>query len=149
MKYSLFIFVSFLMGPLMIFQAAEPKADRKEHLLPLGKSNAMEVEFQVGPAGKVGLLFKFAGGKSQALTGMVKDDQFSRMVTKDGKKTLEKESMPDGYIEFQGAGLKADSQFFLCNWLASRTKYYKTLGCSISIKLNLSWFTKNKSLNHM
>lgn len=106
MKYSLFIFVSFLMGPLMIFQAAEPKADRKEHLLPLGKSNAMEVEFQVGPAGKVGLLFKFAGGKSQALTGMVKDDQFSRMVTKDGKKTLEKESMPDGYIEFQGAGLK-------------------------------------------
>lgn len=54
----------------MIFQAAEPVADRKAHSLTLRKSNAMEVEFQVGPMGKVGLMFKFAGGKSHNLTNM-------------------------------------------------------------------------------
>ena len=58
MKYSLFILVAFLLapllGPIVIFQAAEQVADRKAHSVTLGKSNAMEVEFQVGPVGKAG-----------------------------------------------------------------------------------------------
>ena len=106
MKYSLFILVAFLLAPLVIFQAAEPVTDRKAHSVTLGKANAMEVEFQVGPVGKVGLMFKFAEGKSQALLGVVKADLLLRQVEKVGKKSLEKEPMPDGYIEFQGAGLK-------------------------------------------
>ena len=106
MKYSLFILVAFLLTPLVIFQAAEPVADRKAHSVTLGKSNAMEVEFQVGPVGKVGLMLKFAEGKSQALLGVVKADLLSRQVEKSGKKSIEKEPMPDGYIEFQGSGLK-------------------------------------------
>ena len=106
MKNSLFILVAFLLAPMVFFQAAEPVADRKAHSVTLGKSNAMEVEFQVGPVGKVGLMFKFAEGKSQALLGVVKADLLLRQVEKVGKKSLEKEPMPDGYIEFQGAGLK-------------------------------------------
>jgi len=40
------------------------------------------------------------------LLSVVKADLLSRQVEKAGKKSIEKESMPDGYIDFQGAGLK-------------------------------------------
>jgi len=106
MKYTLTMLVALLLGPVVIFQAAEPVAGRKTHLITLGKTNAIEVEFQVGPVGKMGLVFKFASGQSQTLLGVVKADQLLRQVEKSGKKILEKEPMPDGYIEFQGAGLK-------------------------------------------
>jgi len=71
----------------------------------LGNADTLELEFRIGGSGKAGVSFKFAGGKSQTLTGVVKADAMRRTVTKDGKKVPEIVPMPDGLIEFGGSGL--------------------------------------------
>ena len=80
-------------------------ADRTDRVIALNDADTVEAEFLVGPAGKIALVFKFADGKPQTLLGTVKPDTQKRQVLKDGKKVLESVPMPDGLIEFRGAGL--------------------------------------------
>lgn len=87
-------------------QAAATEPGRNEHMLTLGEANTLMAEFQVGPAGKIGLLLKFATGQTNTLRGTVKPDVMTRTVDKDGRKVPEQVPLPDGFIEFQGPGLK-------------------------------------------
>src|SRR5690349_12277015 len=74
--------------------------------LVLKDADTAEAEFRVGKSGKVAVSLKFADGKTQTLLGTVKADTLKRTVEKDGKKTPETVPMPDGWIEFTGAGLR-------------------------------------------
>ncbi len=74
--------------------------------IPLIDANTIDAEFRVGAAGKVALMFKFADGKIHTLLGVVKADALKRTVEKEGKKMPETVAMPDGWIEFSGAGLR-------------------------------------------
>src|SRR5271156_2230926 len=74
--------------------------------LTLNDADTVEAEFRVGRTGKTAVVFKFADGKTQTLLGAVKADMLKRTVEKDGKKTPEMLPMPDGWIEFTGAGLR-------------------------------------------
>lgn len=87
-------------------QAVAAASGRQEHVLKLGEANTLGAEFQVGPAGKVGVLLKFANGQTNLLRGTVKPDLMMRTVDKDGRKVPEQVPLPDGFVEFQGPGLR-------------------------------------------
>lgn len=88
------------LGFVPLTQAVESQA------VVLKEADTMEAEFRVGAAGKIGMVFKFADGKTQTLLGAVKADTWKRTVEKDGKKVPELTPMPDGAIEFSGPGLR-------------------------------------------
>ncbi len=92
------------LGSVRLTHAAPPAAESQAVVLK--DADTMEAEFRVGVAGKIGLMFKFADGKTQTLLGVVKEDVLKRTVEKDGKKVPEMSPMPDGAIEFSGPGLK-------------------------------------------
>ncbi len=94
----------FLPVAFLILVAARLDAEA----VALKEANTMEAEFRVGAAGKVAVGFQFAGGKMQTLLGVVKPDALKRTVEKEGKKTPETVPMPDGWIEFTGAGLRCE-----------------------------------------
>jgi hypothetical protein len=87
-------------GSVPLAHAAESQA------VVLKEADTVEAEFRVGAAGKIGLAFKFADGKTQTLLGAVKPDAWKRTVEKDGRKVPELTPMPEGAIEFSGPGLK-------------------------------------------
>jgi hypothetical protein len=84
---------------------AAPQALESQPVV-LKNADTVEGEFRVGVAGNIGLVFKFADGRSQTLLGAVKEDALKRTVEKDGRKVPEMSPMPDGAIEFSGPGLK-------------------------------------------
>jgi hypothetical protein len=88
--------------PVTVAGAVEGKS---EHYIALNGGNTVSAEFQVGAALKLGIAFKFADGKMQTIAGVVKADELKRTVLRDGKKAPESAPMPDGLIEFRGAGL--------------------------------------------
>jgi len=93
-----------IVGAVLLTHAA-PAAVESQAVV-LKDADTMEAEFRVGMAAKIGLVFKFADGKTQTLLGAVKEDALKRTVEKDGRKVPEMSPMPDGAIEFSGAGLK-------------------------------------------
>jgi hypothetical protein len=87
--------------------AAAPIANAgNAHVIALNETDTAEAEFRLGAAGKVAVMFEFADGKMQTLLGVVKADALKRTVEKDGRKVPEMTPMPDGWIEFTGAGLR-------------------------------------------
>jgi hypothetical protein len=103
---------AFALAALLILTAASlPAADAataelKGPAITLHDADTAEVEFRIGAAGKIAVMFKFTDGKTQTLLGAVKADALKRTVEKDGKKVPEMVPMPDGMIEFSGPGLK-------------------------------------------
>lgn len=93
------------LGSARLTHAAPPPAAESQ-AVALKDADTLEAEFRAGPAGKIGLAFRFADGKTQTLLGAVKDDALKRTVEKEGKKVPEMSPMPDGAIEFSGPGLK-------------------------------------------
>ncbi len=92
------------LGAVRSTQAAPAAAESQAVVLK--NADTMEAEFRLGAAGKIGLTFKFADGKTQTLVGVVKEDVLKRTVEKEGKKVAEMSPMPDGAIEFAGSGLR-------------------------------------------
>jgi hypothetical protein len=100
-----FAFTAMLgLGAFGLTQAA-PSAVESQTVV-LQNADTMKAEIRVGAAGKIGLAFKFADGKTQTLLGAVKADAWKRTVEKDGKKVPELTPMPEGTIEFSGPGLR-------------------------------------------
>src|SRR3954468_6454353 len=93
-----------VLDPIGLSHAAP--ATVESQAVALQNSDTIEAEFRVGAAGKIGLGFKFADGKTQTLLGTVKPDALKRTVEKDGKKVPETTPMPDGAIAFSGLGFK-------------------------------------------
>ncbi|HEV7406505.1 MAG TPA: hypothetical protein VGO11_26375 [Chthoniobacteraceae bacterium] len=91
-------------GSALPIHAAPPAVESQAVVLK--DADTMEAEFRVGAAGKIGLAFKFADGKTQTLLGAVKADALKRTVEKDGRKVPEMTPMPEGAIEFSGPGLR-------------------------------------------
>ena len=105
---SLTIAVVCLVAPaLPLLGQIGEKGDKsgKEHVVLLDDPNTVQAEFRVGAGGKIGIGFKFADGKTQTLLGVVKADEMTRTVEKDGKKVPVGTPMPDAFVEFRGAGL--------------------------------------------
>ena len=75
------------LGSVRLTHAAPPAAENQAVVLK--DADTMEAEFRTGAAGKIGLAFKFADGKTQTLLGAVKSDALKRTVEKDGRKVPE------------------------------------------------------------
>ncbi|HEY3900664.1 MAG TPA: hypothetical protein VGM54_18795 [Chthoniobacter sp.] len=84
--------------------AAPPAMESQ--VVVLKNADTVKAEFRVGAAGKIGLAFKFADGRTLTLLGAVKEDALKRTVEKDGRKVPETSPMPDATIEFAGPGLR-------------------------------------------
>ncbi len=99
------VVISFLCLHSTFLFGADAVEGRQDYSVGLNNANTMSAEFRVGASGNIGLALKFADGRTQTLTGMVKSDEMKQQVQKDGRKVTQSVPMPDGLIEFHGMGL--------------------------------------------
>lgn len=108
---------TFLIGTICSFVsiaksfAATPGGDvaiaetKLQKTFALAPGDAMQARVKIGAAGKLVWTFKFADGKTQVLTGILKSDTWQKPADKLTKQVPAPETLPDAAIDYKGAGL--------------------------------------------